>query len=68
MQTKLKKYLQHNGITSKWLAEKIGTTPTNMSSIANGKSTPTIRLAHEIEKHTRGNVTLYDWVKPEWDK
>lgn len=61
--TKLKDYLKEKGINQKWLAQKIKTTETNLSSIVNGKSIPTLRLAYEIEKNTNKEVTLYDWVE-----
>ncbi len=66
--TKLKDYLKEKGVSQKWLAKKIKTTETNLSSIVNGKSTPTLRLAYEIEKNTSGEVTIYEWVKKENDE
>lgn len=60
--TKLEKYLKSRGISQRFFAKKIGTTPTNLSSLINGKSTPSLGLAYEIEKHTDGHVTVYDWI------
>ncbi len=62
---KLEKYLKHNDISQRGFAKKIGTTPNNLNLLVKGKSTPTIKLAHKIEKRTGGLVTLYDWVKEE---
>lgn len=60
---KLEKYLKNRGISQRFFAKKIGTTPTNLSSLVNGKSTPSLRMAFEIEKHTDGEVTVYDWIQ-----
>ena len=62
---KLEKYLTHKGISQRFFAKKIGTTPNNLNLLVKGKSTPTLRLAYEIEKNTGGLVTLYDWLPPE---
>lgn len=59
---KLKKYLQHHSITQRGFAKKIGTTPNNLGSLIHGRTTPSLRLAYEIEKMTGGMVTLYDWL------
>lgn len=68
MNTKLRNYLKNRGISQRWFAKAIGTTPNNLSLIISGKSTPSLRLAHEIEKQTGGMVTMYDWVKDEPEK
>lgn len=62
---KLEKYLKHHSISQRGFAKKIGTTPNNLSLLIRGKSTPSIRLAYEIEKMTGGLVTLYDWIDTE---
>lgn len=65
---KLGKYLQHNGITQRSFAKRIGTSPNNLGLLISGASNPTIRLAIIIEIKTGGLVTLYDWVRDEWRK
>ena len=62
---KLERYLTHRGITQRFFAEKINTTPNNLNLLVKGKSTPSIKLAYEIEKMTGGMVTVYDWLPPE---
>lgn len=62
---KLEKYLKHQCISQRGFAKKIGTTPNNLSLLVKGKSTPSLRLAYEIEKHTGGLVTFYDWLPPD---
>jgi len=63
----LKKYLKYNGISIRRFSQFIGTTPNNLGLIVNGKRTPTIKLAWEIEKNTMGSVTLHDWIPEEPD-
>lgn len=62
---KLEKYLAHNGISQRFFAEKINTTKNNLNLLVKGKSTPSIRLAYEIEKQSGGMVTVYDWLPAE---
>lgn len=65
---KLGKYLKHRSISQRGFAKRIGTTPTNLNSLIKGRSTPSLRLAYEIEKKTGGLVTLYDWLPDECKK
>lgn len=60
--TKLAKYLKLSNTTRKGFAQKVGTTPNNLGLLADGKSTPTLKLAYKIERATGGLVTLYDWL------
>jgi len=59
---KLEKYLKHRCISQRSFAKKIGTTANNLNLLIRGKSFPGLRIAWEIEKHTGGLVTLYDWL------
>ncbi len=60
---KLKIYLSQRGApTQRDFADMIGTTPTNLGRLVNGKSSPSLRLAYEIERNTKGLVTVYDWL------
>ena len=63
--TKLEKYLKHNGLTQRGFAKRIDTTPNNLNRLVKGVSTPSLRLAYEIEKKTGGMVTVYDWIPQE---
>lgn len=65
METKLKKYLKQRGISQRWFANAIGTTPAHLGLLLKGHHLPGLRLAHEIEKQTGGMVTMYDWLKEE---
>lgn len=59
---KLEKYLKHRCISQRGFAKKVGTTPNNLNLLVRGKSTPSLRLAYEIEQNTGGLVTVYDWL------
>lgn len=65
---KLEKYLKHRCISQRGFAKKIGTTPNNLNRLIKGKSSPSMRLAYEIERQTGGLVTLYDWIPDEVKK
>ena len=62
---KLQRFLKAFSFSQREFAQMIGTTPNNLNMLVNGKSTPSLRLAYEIEKKTGGIVNLYDWVEPE---
>lgn len=62
---KLEKYLKHQGISQRWFAKKIGTTPNHLNRLLRGMSSPSLRLAYAIEIHTGGLVTMYDWLPEE---
>lgn len=59
---KLQKWLKENRYSQRMFAGMIHTTPNNFGLLVNGKSTPGLRLAWEIEKNTDGAITLYDWL------
>lgn len=63
---KLLKYLDHNGISQRKFAQKIGTGSGNLYLILHNKSSPSLMLAYKIEQATGGLVTMYDWIKEEW--
>jgi plasmid maintenance system antidote protein VapI len=63
---KLKIYLSQRGApTQRDFAEMIGTTPTNLGRLVNGKSSPSLPMAYEIEKNTGGLVSVYHWIPDE---
>lgn len=63
---KLEKYLKHRGISQRFFAGQIGTTPNHLGLLIKQKSMPGLRLAYEIEKKTGGLVTVYDWIPEEY--
>lgn len=66
-QNKLRDYLENNGIYQTWFARQVGITQTNLNHILTGKSLPRLRTAMEIERVSKGNVTVYDLVPKDED-
>ena len=64
----LKLYLVKNRITIKEFCEKIGYSRNQISGIANGKLTPSKRLAKTIEQATNGEVKAEDLMKDTKDE
>lgn len=58
--TKLKTYIENNGINQTWMAKKIGIAPNSLSRIATGKAIPSLQVAYRIEKITKGEVKMVD--------
>lgn len=61
--TKLQKYLNDRGIKHRYFAELIGVSNATLHNILKSKHLPNIPTAIEIEKKTRGFVTIYDWFE-----
>lgn len=43
-------------------ALKIGISQSTLSDILASKQLPSLKLAYEIEKYTKGAITVYDWI------
>jgi DNA-binding XRE family transcriptional regulator len=44
------------------VAEKLGIGTTTLHEILKKGHMPSLKLAYEIEKYTKGAVTVYDWL------
>jgi len=44
------------------VAEKIGISTSSLHDILRKGQMPSLRVAYEIEKYTRGAITVYDWI------
>lgn len=72
--TTLREYIQSSGVKHCFFAQEIGIQPNTLSRILNGY-VPTLKMAIDIEKYTKGKISVYDWdlskiahcVKPEAD-
>lgn len=60
----LKEYLEKKGFALRDFALKIGISAGHLSYIANGKKNPSLPLAIEIEKTTKGEVKMEDLFSP----
>lgn len=57
------KYLQTHQITTASAAKQLGVTRAYVQMLATGKASPSLSIAHAIEKKlTKGSITLYEWV------
>ncbi len=68
----LQEYMKLNGLKKCFFAQQIGIQPNSLSRILSGYA-PTLKMAIDIEKYTKGKISVYDWdlskvahcVKPE---
>ena len=70
----LREYIELNGLKHCFFAKEIGVQPNCLSRVLAGY-VPTLKMAIDIEKYTKGKISVYDWdlskiahcVKPEAD-
>ncbi len=55
-------YLSSTSMSLSMFAEKIGRSPSTLTRALNGARNPSIKLAREIEQHTKGEVTARDFI------
>jgi len=58
-------WMKNNYAKQRGVAEKLGVSATTLHEILRKGQMPSLKLAYEIEKFTRGAVTIYDWVDNE---
>ncbi len=71
----LREYIESSGFKNCFFAKEIGVQPNTLSRILTGEYVPSLKIAIEIEKYTKGKISVYDWdlsktahcVKPEAD-
>lgn len=56
----LREYIESSGLKHCFFAQEIGVQPNTLSRILNGY-TPTLKIAIDIEKYTKGKISVYDW-------
>lgn len=59
---KFKNWFKSSGMKHRWLAEKLEISTSTLHLLIHSKKIPNLKLAYKIEKHTEGDITLYDWV------
>ena len=59
---KFSDWVMKKDIKQKGMAKKIGISTSTMHEILRCDKIPNIKTAYEIEKYTKGEITLYDWV------
>lgn len=59
----LKKWMKKNGLTQSDVAKAVGCSVTTISNIANGKFPDSVDILIELEKLTKGEVTIEELIK-----
>ena len=62
MLNKFADWMKANDKKQRGVAEKIGISTSTLHDILRKDQLPSLKVAFEIEKYTRGAVTVYDWV------
>lgn len=59
---KFSEWMKNNHKVQRGVAGELKIAPSTLHDILKNGLIPNLRLAFEIEKYTRGDITLYDWV------
>jgi len=59
---KFAEWMKNNDKKQRGVAQKLGISTSTLHDIIRKDQLPNLKVAYEIEKYTRGVVTLYDWV------
>ena len=59
---KFAEWMKNNDKKQRGVAEKLGISTSTLHDILRKGLMPSLKLALEIEKYTKGAITLYDWV------
>jgi transcriptional regulator with XRE-family HTH domain len=55
-------WMQSNDKKQRGVAEKLGISKSTLHDILRKGQMPSLKLAYEIEKYTKGAITIYDWI------
>jgi len=58
---KFAEWMKNNDKKQRGVAKKLGISTTTLNTILTKDHMPSLKLAYEIEKYTKGAITLYDW-------
>ena len=59
---KFAEWLKNNDKKQRGVADKLGISASTLHDILRKGQMPSLKLAYEIEKYTKGAITMYDWV------
>lgn len=65
---KFAQWVKNNDKTQRGVAQKLKISTSSLYDILKQGQLPSLKLAYEIEKYTRGEVTLYDWFDQSKDE
>lgn len=58
---KFAEWLKENDKRQRGVAEKLGISTSSLHDIIRKGQLPSLKVAYEIEKYTKGAITMYDW-------
>ena len=56
------KWVESNDKKQRGVAEKLGISTSTLHDILRNGRMPSLKLALDIERYTKGAITVYDWV------
>lgn len=59
---KFAQWMEANCKKQRGVAQKLGISTSTLHDILRNGHIPNLKVAYKIEQHTKGNITLYDWV------
>lgn len=59
---KFAEWIKNNDKKQRGIAEKLGISTSTLHDILRQGQIPSLKVAYEIEKYTKGAITLYDWI------
>ncbi len=59
---KFAEWIKNNEKKQTGVAKKLSISASTLHDILRKGQMPSLRLAYEIEKYTKGSITVYDWV------
>lgn len=62
MSNKFADWIKNNEKKHRGVAEKLSISTSTLHDILKKGQMPSLRVAYEIEKYTKGDITIYDWV------
>ncbi len=65
---KFAEWMKNNDKKQRGTAEKIGISTSSLHDILRKNQIPSLKVAYEIEKYTRGAITVYDWLDQQQQK
>lgn len=55
-------WMKENDKKQRGVAEKLGISTSTLHDILRKNQMPSLAVAYDIEKYTKGAVTVYDWI------
>jgi DNA-binding XRE family transcriptional regulator len=59
---KFAEWIKNNDKKQRGVADKIGVSTSTLHEILRKGLIPSLKVAYQIERYTRGAVTVYDWM------